>query len=99
MVKVDSGIGSPMVNVLESTGDYSQLRHKGSHNTCFSLYSASGEAALHSHLENPWQFFTYSFTWGTDRNDEEKYVIVEDSKTSRNMCEDLLGYSHKQAKY
>ncbi len=24
--------------------------------------------------------------------------IVEDSKTSRNMCEDLLGYSHKQAK-
>ncbi len=24
---------------------------------------------------------------------------VEDSKTSRNMCEDLLGYSHKQAKY
>ncbi len=25
--------------------------------------------------------------------------IVEDSKTSRHMCEDLLGYSHKQAKY
>jgi hypothetical protein len=23
---------------------------------------------------------------------------VEDSKTSRNMCEDLLGSSHKQAK-
>jgi hypothetical protein len=23
---------------------------------------------------------------------------VEDSKTSRNMCEDLLGYSHEQAK-
>jgi hypothetical protein len=29
----------------------------------------------------------------------EKEYIVEDSKTSRNMCEDLLGYSHKQAKY
>ncbi len=26
------------------------------------------------------------------------YNNVEDSKTSRNMCEDLLGYSHKQAK-
>jgi hypothetical protein len=25
-------------------------------------------------------------------------TTVEDSKTSRNMCEDLLGYSHKQAK-
>jgi hypothetical protein len=25
-------------------------------------------------------------------------VTVEDSKTSRNMCEDLLGFSHKQAK-
>jgi hypothetical protein len=24
--------------------------------------------------------------------------IVEDSKTSRSMCEDLLGYSHEQAK-
>jgi hypothetical protein len=31
---------------------------------------------------------------------EKMYVrCVEDSKTSRNMCEDLLGYSHKQAKY
>jgi hypothetical protein len=27
------------------------------------------------------------------------FYSVEDSKTSRNMCEDLLGYSHKQAKY
>jgi hypothetical protein len=31
--------------------------------------------------------------------EEKKEETVEDSKTSRNMCEDLLGYSHKQAKY
>ncbi len=27
-----------------------------------------------------------------------KEICVEDSKTSRSMCEDLLGYSHEQAK-
>ncbi len=32
-------------------------------------------------------------------NEHERYSgTVEDSKTSRNMCEDLLGYSHKQGK-
>jgi hypothetical protein len=29
---------------------------------------------------------------------EDINATVEDSKTSRNMCEDLLGYTHKQAK-
>jgi hypothetical protein len=35
----------------------------------------------------------------SSKNSKKNFDSVEDSKTSRNMCEDLLGYSHKQAKY
>ena len=43
--------------------------------------------------------FTYDFLKKMKTYNLGKLTFVEDSKTSRNMCEDLLGYSHKQAKY